>query len=220
MKGLCVFVLGLWAACYNPDLSKVMYTCTQAQPQCPQGHSCYEGRCVSRGSEPPADLGADQATQPPADLAPLHGCASGRGAQVGASAWACPGAFTPGHVQAQCAAGFSLCTDAAGIELKTCETVTGFFIANVRGSDNTLDCDPYPVRCKYDNGDERPLWFGCGSVQRIVQRCKAGCSGFAQVLNGTLAYNETPRRFTDSFTKDIEAQRNTEPTFGVLCCAN
>ena len=221
MRALFVIAVVLLSACYNPDLSKVRYTCTQAQPQCPAGQSCYEGQCVdpnNPGQHP--DAGGDGGAGL-ADLGRVSGCASGKGAQVGAQAWACPGTYNPGGVRKLCASGFQICKRADGIDLAACMQVSGFFIADVRGSDDNLDCDRgFRVFCDFKRGDQRPLWFGCGSAQQKVQACKQGCSGFRQAQNSLLAMRDMPVTFTDSGGPDIEEQKNTEPMDGVLCCTD
>lgn len=220
MGKFIVAVVLLLSACYNPDLSKVQYTCTKEQPECPTGQSCYEGKCVSPGAV--ADAGTDlMSPQPTGDMGRAGGCAAGGGAKVGANAWACPGTFNPGKVRARCANGFQICKRAEGVDLAACMQVTGFFIADVRGSDDGLDCDRgHRVFCDYKRGDQRPMWFGCGSSQQKVQACKQGCSGFTQAVNSLLATRDMPVTFTDNGSPDIEEQKNTEPMDGVLCCAD
>ena len=216
-----VAFLGLVWACYNPDLSKTHYTCTPAEPVCPDTYVCDGAHCVPPGS-PPADLSvSDVALPPPADQRPPHGCASGRGAPVGMGAWACPGLYDPGHVRAMCAPGFEICKSAAGVDLSICRTTNGFYIADVRGYDERKDCstDASAVLCSYINNRERPLWFGCGSLTGYQQICRRGCSGFVQANNGSIAATIPGPPFVDSFTSDIDEQTNNVSTNGVLCCA-
>lgn len=215
MRGLLLFAVML-ASCYNPDLSNGMYTCTKEEPVCPDGQYCIDNLCRFLGEKPPA---RDMATVP-ADMASPTGCASKRGASLGPKAWACPGKYAPGKVGALCAPGYAICTSSEDIDLALCKGVLGFYIANVRGYDERFDCDPYRmVHCNYMNQQERPLWFGCGgSPLSFVQTCLQSCSGFNQALNGTLAARAMPITFIDSFTPQIEDQRNDDELNGVLCC--
>ena len=207
------------SGCFNPDYSKVLYTCTYEEPVCQDGYVCDGAHCVLPVA-PVADLASPDGPPAP-DMAPRNGCASGKGAAVGASAWACPGLYEPGTVRAMCASGFAICKSAAGINLAECRNITGFFIADVRGYDSFKECpsDAAAVTCGYIDNRERPLWFGCGSLTGYNQICKKGCAGFVQANNGTLAARVPGPPFVDSFTDDIDAQTNNERMNGVLCCA-
>lgn len=217
MRGFLLFALAL-VCCYNPDLSKTQYRCTRQQPQCPSGQYCIDDVCRFPGDTGDMSVTGDLQSM---DLAPSTGCASSKGASLGPKAWACPGKYGPGKVGALCAPGYSICTTSDGIDLSLCQRVLGFYIANVRGYDERFDCDPYKmVHCTYMNQQERPLWFGCGgSPLSFVQTCLQSCSGFRQALNGTLAARAMPITFVDSFTPQIEDQRNDDELNGVLCCA-
>lgn len=209
--------------CFNPDYSKVSYTCDEFHG-CPQETVCYQGICRYPWQIPiqAADGGADQSVMVMVDAAPASGCATGGGVRLSQDAWACPGLFTPGKVRAVCAAGYGVCKDASHIDLTACQRVTGFYIADVRGRDQRLDCtkDANAVKCDYQNQQESPLWFGCGAGLTYTPKCLRGCSGFTQALNGAEAAREPGPPFVDSYTPDLEGQRNNESLIGVLCCAS
>jgi hypothetical protein len=100
MRTLLLPVLcGFLASCFSPDLSNVMFKCSEQDSQCLPGYICRAPWCVPIDSPvedmsvAAADLqsSADLSTKP-ADMA--SGCADGGGYRVGLG-WACPGKFGP-----------------------------------------------------------------------------------------------------------------------------
>jgi hypothetical protein len=138
-------------------------------------------------------------------------CASGRGTRVGA-AYACPGSFKPGQVAAQCAAGSAPCTSAAGVDLAACESLSGFFLANVVGR-YPVPGDLSGVQCT--GTDYYRVVYGCGNPAK-ARGAATVCASFAQLID-CRDINSDFQCSTPPFD-DISNMTNPYPLDGVLCC--
>lgn len=129
---------------------------------------------------------------------------SGRGTQVG-TAYACPGAFTSGAGRQQCAQGWKVCTSATGIDQTKCDTLSGFFIADVPGFlvGATEMCTASTVNS---------LWFGCGGRQSSVRTATMQCGGFKKDMDCTAS------GWSCNMKHDLNQTSNSNATDGVLCC--
>lgn len=208
---LALFVVSL-AGCFNPDLSNTIISCEPAQPECPEGKTCIDNRCVA---PPDADIPDQSATDmsgvdgSAADMATASGCAAGGGTKLGA-AFACAGTFSSGGARGQCASGYKICTDAAGIDLTTCGTLSGFFVADVpaffTGTSMNESCG---------RSATNSLWYGCGngSGLSMARDGVRDCSGFPRVLECRGTWNCFNMHM-------IEMTSNSAAKDGVLCCPN
>ena len=202
IAGLLVLLAGPLGACFNPDLSQITFLCDPSQPECPEGQSCIDNRCVASG----ADLGA---TDDGGDLGPLppSGCADGSRSAVGV-AYACPGGFAAGAARQLCASGWSVCTKSAGIDQTACSKLSGFFIADVpasyQGNPGNESCSP----------GSNQLWYGCGSRQAGVRAGARDCQGFVNLLDCRTATGVT----CSSGSQALDTTADSSTADGVLCC--
>ena len=136
MRALLLTTLAL-AGCYNPDLSRVRYTCDPANPFCPDGQKCVSGICGGTETTPTTDAGtpaADMST--PAAKPPA--CARGVEVELSPRMFGCTATINPGdYTDALCRLGWRLCTD----NDSAAKEPPAFYIANVRG----LQVAPAPV---------------------------------------------------------------------------
>ncbi len=194
---------GPLGACFNPDLSQITFLCDPSQPECPDGQSCIDNRCVTPG----ADLGG---TDGGGDLGPgpTSGCAAGSGSAVGA-AYACPGGFAAGKARQLCASGWRVCTKSTGIDQTACGKLSGFFIAEVpayyTGNPGNESCG---------TGNNNMLWYGCGSRQSGVRQGARSCQGFVELLDCRTATGVT----CSSGGQSLDTTVDSSSADGVLCC--
>lgn len=201
------------AACFNPDYSKITVLCTAADPACPDGQVCVDNICVATPGTPDgqaADLAmADGST--PADMSIQSGCAKGGGQYVGKGGslvFACPGTFAMGQARQQCAAGWSVCTKADTVSLTACDSLSGFFVADVPaywvGNMGNETCGTALVNQQ---------WYGCGSKQTNVRTGK-GCQSFQRTLDCVFGSGWTCSNTMHS----LNTTANDTATDGLLCC--
>lgn len=120
-----LFALLIFVGCYNPDLTRVHYTCDEANPYCPDSLQCFQGCCGG----PPCKAGpvfvpdgatvTDMGVVFPPDLrAPLTGCKGNQGHIINDTMNACLGMANGGDsVHRLCATGWALCvTNTAGAD--------------------------------------------------------------------------------------------------------
>jgi hypothetical protein len=210
-----------WAHCYSPDLTNVTITCTEADPRCPDGQTCVDDVCrppaVADGSDGVADGGVVDSSPPPTDQA-VSGCAGGGGTSVG-FAWACPGQFDKGQASKLCAAGFSIATDATGVNTTTCNGIDGFFTTKALGRSTFRICrniDPVNFVCDspppgYDNR----FRFGCGNLSQtyLLRSCQRECGSFDRAVDCTGSAPD----YACATSNSIDDDANTLPDVGVLC---
>lgn len=191
-----VFAALILSGCFDPDTSHLTILCDAARPECPDGQSCINNRCTPVGDVPD---GGDTA-----DMTLAEGCTSGRGTQLG-SAYACPGAFAATFVKQRCAPSWKICTSATGIDLTKCDTLSGFFIADVPGSwTGTMEM------CTASNMN--PIWFGCGGKQELVRTAMVQCGGFPKSMECRAT------GWSCNAKQDLNQTENTNASDGVLCC--
>ncbi len=204
LLGLLTLLIGPGDGCFNPDLSQVTLLCDSTQPECPDGQSCIDNRCVPPG----ADLSAANDGSGALDMSTGSGCADGSRNAVGI-AYACAGGFAAGKARQLCAAGWRVCTKAAGIEQTACNKLSAFFVADVPAS---YQGNPGNESCS--GGSSNPLWYGCGSRQSGVRMGSRGCQGFINLLDCRSATGVTCS--TGNLSLDTTA--DSASTDGVLCC--
>lgn len=208
------------AGCFHPDLSQVTVTCSEDSPPCPDGMACQDGICRRQagddGSTEMSDAGVD-AAGPPVDAA-VVGCLGG-GTRVG-TAWACPGVFKKGEAATLCAAGFSVCKDATGVDTTACNRVDGFFVSQSLGKSEFRICrniDPLNFICgAAPPGYDNRMRFGCGNLVQpyVLQNCQQQCGSFDRTLDCTGSGAD----YQCSTSNSIGDDANLTTFIGVLCC--
>ena len=220
MRTLLLPVLcGFLASCFSPDLSNVMFKCSEQDSQCLPGYICRAPLCVPIDSPvedmsaAAADLqsSADLSTKP-ADMA--SDCADGGGFRVGLG-WACPGKFGPADRKPAtlCAAGFNICTSTKHFtlqDLQDCRKLPGFYSALVLGS---YVSDVNLGTC--DSMNPTKVIYGCGALSR-AQDTSLRCAGFAQVFDCT--YRTTMITCPPGAFVNLDQVVSQQPQDGILCC--
>lgn len=213
---LSLLLLTLSSACYNPDLSGVVFRCSQEKPGCPSGHVCTDGYCRPHAD---AGLAADAGTAADAgsnDLSPIiSGCADKGGTPLGPRAFACPGPFGLGQASKRCASGWRLCTGSKDVNQQACAKLPGFFVAEVAGS-RTIADKPADAFCTpYDTFNQVRHFFGCGNTSLTYTHISSHmCSGFVGVLSCEAPWNCG----TDFSPQTLDNTSQTAASDGVLCC--
>ena len=190
----------LLLACFSsPPTGSIPVRCSDSDP-CPEGWVCRESLCVQPG---PA---AQDMTASPDLSIPAVGCASGGGSKLSDRVYACPGAFGIGEARALCSTGWQTCKDAGLVPLTDCQTLAGFYVADVPAHLNP------GFTCGGTTIYER-LLMGCGGCVAIC--CDTGvyqCGGFRICI----------RNKQGSFNMDagssLDKTTNSDPKNGVLCC--
>lgn len=212
---LSLLLLALSSACYNPDLSGVVYRCSAEKPGCPAGHTCTDGYC-----RPDASSGGDAGASTDAgtnDMAPTaSGCADKGGTPLGPRAYACPGPYGLGQASKRCASGWRLCTASTDVNQQECAKLPGFFVAEVPGSRSVGDMAKDALCAPYDNFNRVRHFFGCGNTKQSYTHASSRmCSGFVGVVDC-----ETPWTCGTDFTpQTLDNTAHTGASDGVLCCA-
>jgi hypothetical protein len=192
--------LGLLASCYSPDVSGVHYSCTAANPICPDGTTCIAGSCLAPGTPLPP------------------GCRSGVGTQLSDGMWACAGQFAPAKkgtptASQLCADGYALCSQAGGADLGLCKTLPGFFAANSQAA--VKGTDYAQASCSKPVFGQSQLWVGCGTSTGNKGFTTPACAGFTQVLDCSAGNDGWNCGF---FSTSLDALTNSNDSDGVLCC--
>lgn len=206
----------LSSACYNPDLSGVVFRCSAEKPGCPDGHVCTDGYCRSVAD---ADMGTDAGSTTDAgggDLAPVtSGCADKGGTPLGPRAYACPGAFGLGQASKRCASGWQLCTSSTDVNQQECAKLPGFFVAEVPGSRSINEMPKDAFCAPYDNVNKVRHFFGCGNTGLSYSHVSSRkCSGFLGVVDCEMSWSCG----TDFSPQSLDNTAQTAANDGVLCC--
>lgn len=196
------------AGCFNPDLSQVTLLCDPTQPECPEGQTCIDNRCVPPGADLAASDTDGGAGGGDLGLPTGSGCADGSRTAVGV-AYACAGGFSAGKARPLCASGWRVCTKAAGIDQTACGKLSGFFFADVPAS---YQGNPGNESCNGSSSNQ--LWYGCGSRQTGVRMGARGCQGFINLLECRNATGVT----CSSGNLSLDTTADSASTDGVLCC--
>jgi hypothetical protein len=139
---------------------------------------------------------------------PPSGCADGSKNVVGV-AYACAGGFAVGQARQLCAAGWHVCTKATGLSLTACNTLSGFFVADVPASYQGASMND---TC--GTGSASLVWYGCGSRMTGV-RGGNGCQGFSQWLD----CNATSVSCANIIAmRSLDTTGDSATSDGVLCC--
>lgn len=223
-------VVLLLAACYQPDLSRVRYTCDVAAPRCPDKQSCVAGCCGG----PPcgAEASPDGGTQDPPTWDPnarptsTPGCRSGTGYVLGPNAVACPAVLAaPGDITSMCGDGWELCP-LNPLTVERCNTVPwGFFAASPRGMQLHVPPDESLVCSWSGPGSDANQRFllGCGTTAKTPYDLPIPCGGFSRAVICNSGGAEAPTTWACPFgavpgNEDFARVTQPNPTDGVLCC--
>jgi hypothetical protein len=205
----CISPLFL-AACFNPNISQLTLLCDAERPECPEGQACQNNQCHPIGSDL-AGLqedqgGTDASADASFDLAPVSGCADGKGKAVGV-AFACAGSFGVLMARKLCATGWHICTSAAGLDPTTCDGLSGFFIAEVPAYYvGTVSNET----CGTSIGGQ--MWYGCGNRADFVMQGVKGCGGFRKLMDCRAS------GWNCNMMHKIDQTSNGNGGDGVLCC--
>lgn len=202
---LPLFLLLSGASCIRPS-GNAPILCGETLPPCPMPMICAGGFCT--GADSLLDGGASDASAQAdlltaADQGTAAGCASGGGTPLGPRAVACPGTFTAGQARGRCASGWTVCTQAASINMTDAAALTGFFAADQPAywaGNMTLEM------CGGSLGNQ--LFYGLGTGRAGT----AKCAGFTKVKDVGMGMGWTSTNGT------IDQAANTNQTDGVLCC--
>lgn len=212
----------LTAGCFSPDLSKGEYLCDGVATFCPEGLSCIDGRCRAGGDMSVSDGGIVQDLSGPTnDLSFTgSGCRSGGGINItspkgSTNCFLCAGNFAPSPQTSRaselCAPGWSIPTSAASVDLAKCETIPGFFVAEVPQWWE----DGISSGCGVTPGGYKLAGFGgCGMGQDMKK--PVACNGFQFGRHVT----GFPGSFTIAapYTPLSTTTTNTRSNYGVICC--
>lgn len=117
----------MFAGCYNPDLSRVRYTCDPSNPFCPDGLKCVSGICGGVEMPTPSDMATASGDMSTPAARPA--CARGTEAELSARMSACAATLNGEYTDALCRPGWRLCAE----NDPAAKDPPGFFVANVRG---------------------------------------------------------------------------------------
>jgi hypothetical protein len=220
----------LLAGCYNPDLSRVKFTCSAERPVCPDSLQCIQNCCGGPpcGAQSSADGGSQDPPpwDPQAKPSATSGCRSGMGYVLSEHAVACPGVLMQqGDVTSQCGDGWSLCP-LSPLPPDRCASVPwGFFAAMPRGMQFHVPPSE-TLQCLWSGEgadvDQRFL-FGCGSTPKTTYSAPLPCGGFSQAVlcrNGAAEAPMTCDCLLGAVPgdKDFASVTNPNPADGILCC--
>jgi hypothetical protein len=212
---LCALMVSATSAsCFSVDVAGLQFNCDPTQTgNCPDGEVCSAASktCVPTGT---GTTQVDMATSSTAPmLVPAPGCPSGMGYDLSKGtgmAFACPAVYSNKNgmtADAQCKAGFMICTKTDSIDLAKCNMIKDdFFIANVPSH-------KYPTQnaaCGAAQNAFGQMWEGCGGKQGTTN---LSCMGFGAAL----PCGQAGSSFTcaDNGIGDVI---NTDANSGVLCC--
>ena len=212
---------GFLASCFSPDLSNVMFKCSEQDSQCPPGNVCRAPWCVPIDA-PIEDMSGSAAADQsmPADLASLpdmfSGCAGGGGYRVGL-AWACPGTYGPADKKpvTLCGPGYGHCLSSKHFtiqDLQDCRKLPGFYLAVVMGSYQSDVNLGICASITYPN----KVIYGCGNQAR-AQDTSLRCSGFAQVFDCTYRTTQITCP-AGAQIPNLDTVISKDPQDGILCC--
>lgn len=204
----------LLASCFGSVTSPVQ---CGPEGQCAPGRQCISGWCVAQGEiGDGGSLGTSDAAADAAVTSP--GCAAGSGVALGPRAVACAGTFEYGGASALCAAGSSPCQDSASVDLAACNSLTGFFVADVPGAWTNNFMAPL---CRRTDSmislSERPMFFGCGRLGAYSFNAQNPCKGFDRSLE-CATVNSKWNCNNNRDPQYLVNAKNTEAKDGILCC--
>ena len=214
MRKILLFPIAMLFGCFNPDLTAASLICDPSH-FCPDGYSCINGLCAT-GSVGGGDGGTTAVDM----TTTMSGCSDGAGSDVssgtGKPAWACPGTYQASSDNTKnatrlCASGFDICAAADTVNQNTCNSLGGFFLANVsvRFQGGSGSCG-----VSSGSGGQTAAWAGCGKMIYTVGSAPS-CNGFNRAMydfNGNnLSINQPYQPLTT--TTSNQAGSN-----GVLCC--
>ena len=199
------------ASCFGSSTQGLPITCTKERPACPSGLACVDGVC---GGSAVADA-ATSTDGGSADLTPGYGCANPGGVSLGQGAFACPGTFAYGGAAGRCASGWAPCKSANGIDLSLCNSLSGFFIADVPGAWTNNYLAP---QCRSTMlNSEREVFFGCGKTGAYSFDAMNPCAGFSRSLEAATPQSKWFCPATDR-PHVIGDCKNDSALDGILCC--
>lgn len=212
---------GFLASCFSPDLTNVMFKCSEENSQCLAGYVCRAPWCVPIDA-PIEDMSGSAAADQsmPADLASVpdmfSGCAGGGGYRVGL-AWACPGTYGPADKKpvTLCGPGYGHCLSSKHFtlqDLQDCRKLPGFYLAVVLGSYQSDVNLGICASITYPN----KLIYGCGNQAR-AQDTSLRCSGFAQVFDCTYRTTQITCP-AGAQIPNLDTVISKDPQDGILCC--
>lgn len=210
MRYAAALVLAL-ASCFGPATQGLTLTCTKERPACPDGLVCVDGVCGG-AAVPDAAAAIDGGG---VDMTPAYGCAAPGGVSLGQGVFACAGSFTTGGAAGRCASGWAPCKSATGIDLNLCNSLSGFFVADVPGAWTNNFMAP---QCRSTMlNSEREVFFGCGKTGAYSFEAMNPCAGFARSLE---AATVASKWFCPAFDRPhvIGDCKNDNPLDGILCC--
>lgn len=206
-------------SCFSPDLSNVMFRCTEEDAQCQPGYICQAPWCVPVDSTA-ADMSLVSDLQSASDLAVapdmLSGCAGGGGYRLGL-AWACPGTYGPADKKpvTLCGPGYGHCLSSKHFtlqDLQDCRKLPGFYLAVVMGSYQSDVNLGICASITYPN----KVIYGCGNQAR-AQDTSLRCSGFAQVFDCTYRTTQITCP-SGAQIPNLDTVISKDPQDGILCC--
>lgn len=201
---LCI--VPLLVACFNPDTSHLIITCSAQRPECPEGQACINDRCMPPSAGQP-DQGTSDLGPGSADMAFLSGCADGKGFPAGAAS-ACPGTFVVGDARKRCATGWTICKTAAMLDEAACSKLPGFFVADQPAYWRTMQSDEQCSTATFNQ-----MWYGCGSKQTSVRDGVQMCGGLKRALDCKFGSG-----WTCLAMHSLDKVSNETAEDGVLCC--
>lgn len=214
MRTTLLFALLLCSGCFGLVTKDLQCS---GDGVCGEGRRCLDGLCVAGalqdGAPAAGDAGADQQAAQP-------GCSGPGEVRLGPKAAACPGLFSAGGAAGRCAAGWSPCKSAAGVDLDLCNNspqLKGFFVADAPGTWTNNYMAPL---CRTTLGNqEREMFFGCGRTGAYTFTADNPCNGFARSLE-CITVNSKWMCFVQDRPHTLADASNANADDGVLCCAN
>lgn len=222
-----IAALTLLAGCYNPDLSRVRYTCDPVNPFCPDGLQCVNGWCGGALDAPDqVTTAADMATTATPDFAlDCSMCVSGACKRLSGTVVGCfSDPLRP--ISAQCRGNYTIPQQMPFPTDRDCLFIdpTGTrWLGYLRGWN---DREPYYA------GTAKPWWNGqpsAGITHRFVSMCGSGADsawpeqvGYTRVIrcnSGLAGEPSSPVRCPRGATpSDADWDMVTaEASVGVMC---
>lgn len=168
---LLVCASGFLLGCFSPDLTGVVFRCSQSDQQCGSGFTCNvdAGQCQVSGDDTAPDLALNpDAAQPIAE-----GCSKGgTGLKLAEDVFLCPGSYSPSSpASGLCAAGWKVpAVWPSNADRNICTQLpAGFMVATISSYPNIMEQSP-----------------SCGSISldtRFISACGPADSVFVSSVN-------------------------------------